>query len=151
MFNVLELIHAFSLPLWNMYQTAELARKWLNANINFCLTLATVKVIKYVVVAYNMTLCPSGFSLFVVFSVADQSVNGEMITILRISYISRMWNLDNNSPICHMKMAALRIWSIVFILLPTKSSPIIQPQQARSAKAMITLTVCLPKSSNVCS
>lgn len=61
-----------------MYQTAELARKWLNANINFCLTLATVKVIKYVVVAYNMTLCPSGFSLFVVFSVADQSVNGEI-------------------------------------------------------------------------
>ena len=53
-----------------------------------------------------MTLCPSGFSLFIVFSAADQSVNGEMVTILQISYISRMWNLENNSPVCPMKMAA---------------------------------------------
>lgn len=70
------------------YHTA--AREWLNATVSSWVS-------KHVVLPLNMTQCPSRFSRPTVFSVADQSERGRIITICQIPKVYRTCNLELSS------------------------------------------------------
>lgn len=68
--------------------------QWLNVKVSGCLTAAQIFVLPW-----NMARSPSGFSLSIVFSVADQSGGGEIITVCQILYV--LCNVWASHPNCH--------------------------------------------------